>query len=125
MPLSAVVLRIGGSDFYVLPAEDSADAARRLADEIRGLGGRPGGTLRLRPRTAPSHADWVDDTASAARSHDVSSTSLTGHEDPGTSWRDVMGSQVESAEAVDVERPVALWHWALATTAEGPSFEVG
>ncbi|SHF63101.1 hypothetical protein SAMN05443575_0483 [Jatrophihabitans endophyticus] len=122
MGLAAVKVRVAGADFFLLPEDDSGAGAEQLAAELTGLRKRTGGALRLRPRTAPEHAPWTNGTAESLLPV-TSERALTGHEDPGTSWRDVLGADITSVETVDLDAPVALWHWAVAEGAGG--FEVG
>ncbi len=89
----AVRVHIADADFYLVPDRSAQDLADRLV-AMRGTDR----TLRLRPRTAPGTDGEPD---------------LTGHEDPGTSWRDVLGEAVGEVEVVTPDGPVAYWHWAI------------
>lgn len=95
MSVEAVRVHISDADFYLVP--ETPDGAAALADRLAGLRGTDR-TLRLRPRTAPG-TDGEQD--------------LTGHEDPGTSWRDVLGEAIGDVEVVSPDGPVAYWHWAI------------
>lgn len=116
MGLAGVRARIAGDDFHLLAEQNTADSARELV-ELLTVVRDEGGTLRLRPRTAPPEAEWAntaaDELVAEARPGPRQQTALTGEETPGTAWRDVPGSAIQELEAEDVDEPTVLWHWAV------------
>lgn len=121
MALDAVQVHIGGADFFLLPEETNADGARELANRLERVRGTDA-ALRLRPRLAPASADWTDPGADADLDLPADSE-LTGHEDPGTAWRDVSGDAIGDVTVVALDTPTVLWHWTLER--EDETFEVG
>lgn len=121
MGLAGVCVRIAGDDFHLLAEDDSDTSAHELA-ELLAVVRDEGGTLRLRPRTAPAEAPWTSgeaaDLVTQARPGASAEGPLTGEETPGTAWRDVEGSAIQEILVEDLDDPTVLWHWAVGADGE-------
>lgn len=115
MGLAGVRVRIAGDEFHLLAEENTAASASELV-ELLAVVRDEGGTLRIRPRTAPPEAPWASDAAAelvADARPGAQRRTLTGDETPGTAWRDVPGSAIGDLESEDLDGPTVLWHWAV------------